>query len=519
VVQYMPQPLKHPKTNVYYYRKVVPKGLRDKLGRTEFRISLGTKDLREAKRRYPEKAAEVEAKLARAGGDPVHLTHKQIVAITGAWYRRMLDQYDDEPGSPVGWDEWTHQLRDAYHEGRVAEVIGPVADELLDREGILIDDESRERLNEELLANATQLTSTLINRRRGDYSPDPLLKTFPEWESVKALGNQGGIASMSGLFEAWAAERQFAPKTRYSWERIISKLTTYLGHQDATRITERDVIGWKDALVVSDLSPKTIGNHLIVIKSFFRWATTNKRIATNPARDVEYRAKSDPARARQSYSDDDAKRILLAARQEKQPHKRWVPWLAAFTGARCDELCGAMASDVRVEEGINIIRIDPVNREEGGSVKNRSSIRSVPLHPALIANGFLDYVAGLPKHGPLFPNVTPDRFGKRGGNGSKTIGRWVRDKVGITDTRKAPNHSWRHRFADQCKKVGIPRELRFALEGHASSDAGDAYGSEGYPLRLLAEAIRRLPNPLARADEEVALAERETGIRQTSAPL
>lgn len=500
MAQYMPQPFKHPKTHVYYYRRVVPQHLRKALGRTEFRISLGTKDLREAKRRYPEKAADVEAKFAQVGGDPAHLTHRQIVALTGSWYRRMLDEYDEEPGDPAGWDEWTHQLRDAYHEGRTAHVIGPFVDDLLEREGLVIDGASRERLDEAMLANATQLTQTLIDRAQGDYSPDGLLKTFPEWRRSKELGHRDEAVIVSTLFEAWAAEKEFALKTRYSWERIIAKLTTHLGHDDAARITDLDMIGWKDALVVSGLAPKTIANHLTVIKSFFRWASKNKRIATNPAADVEYRAKSDPATARQSYSNDDARRILSAAQREKQAHKRWVPWLAAFTGARCDELCGAMAADVRAEDGVNIIRIDPVTREEGGSVKNRSSIRSVPLHPALVAEGFLDYVASLPKGGPLFPKVTPDRFGKRGGNGSKTIGRWVREKVGITDTRKAPNHSWRHRFADQCKKVSIPRELRFAIEGHATGDVGDSYGSEGYPLKVLAEAIAKLPNPMATSD-------------------
>jgi hypothetical protein len=29
-------------------------------------------------------------------------------------------------------------------------------------------------------------------------------------------------------------------------------------------------------------------------------------------------------------------------------------------------------------------------------------------------------------------------------------------------------------------------------KGHASSDVGDAYGTEGYPFRVLAEAIGRL---------------------------
>jgi len=53
-----------------------------------------------------------------------------------------------------------------------------------------------------------------------------------------------------------------------------------------------------------------------------------------------------------------------------------------------------------------------------------------------------------------------------------------------------------HRFTDQCRKVGVPRELRFALEGHATSDVGDSYGSEGYPMRVLAEAVSKLTNPL-----------------------
>jgi integrase len=495
VVQYMPQPFKRPETQVYYYRKVVPAHLRHALGRTEFRISLGTKDLREAKRRYTEKAAEVEATLARAGGVPVTLTNREVHAVAGVWYRRMLDRYEAEPGDPLGWDVWADELRDAYHEDRVAAVIRPQVDELLKREGLIIDERSRERLDEAVLVNAIELAEKLIDRAHGDYSPDPHLKTIPEWRG--AGGETKVLMSVSAIFEAWAAERRFASKTEYSWKRIIRKLTAYLGHEDAARITDRDIIGWKDALVGSGLSPKTIENHLTIIRTFFRWAAKNKRVATNPATDVEYRAKRDPANERQSYSDDDAKRILSATRLEKEPHKRWVPWLAALTGARCDELCGAMAADVRVEDGVWIIRIDPADREIGGSVKNRASIRSIPLHPALVAEGFLDYASSLPKDGPLFPDLTPDRFGKRGGNGSKTLGRWVRISVGITDPRKAPNHSWRHRFADQCKKGGVPRELRFALEGHATGDVGDTYGSDGYPLSVLAEAIKKLPNPVA----------------------
>src|ERR1700730_4064104 len=46
------------------------------------------------------------------------------------------------------------------------------------------------------------------------------------------------------------------------------------------------------------------------------------------------------------------------------------------------------------------IRLD--NRGEDGSLNTEGSERKVPLHPAIIAEGFLDYVRSLPKNGPLF---------------------------------------------------------------------------------------------------------------------
>ena len=99
----MPQPFKHPKTGAYYFRKVVPAHLRKALGRTEFRENLGTKDLREAKRVYPEVAARVDALLAQADGAPAHLTHKQTVALAGQWYAAELAAHEDEPGDDEGW--------------------------------------------------------------------------------------------------------------------------------------------------------------------------------------------------------------------------------------------------------------------------------------------------------------------------------------------------------------------------------------------------------------------------------
>jgi integrase len=188
------------------------------------------------------------------------------------------------------------------------------------------------------------------------------------------------------------------------------------------------------------------------------------------------------------FTDEEAALILRAARGEEGV-KRWVPWLLAFTGARLDEVCRAHTTDVRQDQRIWYLDI---NEDHGKRLKTADSIRKVPLHRALLEEGFLEYARSLPE-GPLFPDLQPDRFGSPGGVATKRLGRWIR-ALGITDPKKVPNHSWRHRFKDLCRGAGIEKAVNDALMGHASSDVGDQYGL-GYPLRALAEAIEKIPVP------------------------
>jgi integrase len=117
----------------------------------------------------------------------------------------------------------------------------------------------------------------------------------------------------------------------------------------------------------------------------------------------------------------------------------------------------------------------------------------VPLHPALVAEGFLEYVRGLPPEGPLFPDLKPGPFGDRSAAYSKRAGRWLRS-LGIEDARKVANHSWRHRFKDVCRDAGVAKDVHDRLTGHGEGDVSGGYGS-GHALRTLAEAVRRLPLP------------------------
>ena len=320
---------------------------------------------------------------------------------------------------------------------------------------------------------------------------------FIEGKPTKSAPANVGVAPYRwpDLIGDWARERVAKEKTKYSWAKIIDKLIAHVGHDNAAAVTEADLIGWKTNLVSLGLSPTTIKNHLTILRTLYNFARDNKRIPVSPASGVKYRAKRDPRKKRRGYTKEDAKRILQAARRENEAHLRWVPWVEAFTGARLDEICGANAADIYEFGGVWCLDIRLDNRGEDGSLKNEGSERKEPLHPALIAEGFLDYWRSLPEGGPLFPGITPDRFGSRAGNGTKTIGRWIRERVGIKDGRKAPNHSWRHYFKSVCRDAEIDEEYHDALTGHKGEGSeGRDYGE--YYVAVLYREICKIKSPI-----------------------
>ena len=131
-------------------------------------------------------------------------------------------------------------------------------------------------------------------------------------------------------------------------------------------------------------------------------------------------AKAKPGERIRGYTDEEAKTILSATLQEKDALRRWAPWLCAYTGARVSEVCQLRVEDVQQRNGLWHLHF----AAEAGSLKNTNSERAVPIHSALLESGFLDFVKKL-KSGPLFADVTPDRFGNRGGNGTKVLSRWI----------------------------------------------------------------------------------------------
>ena|SRR5437762_1427585 len=93
----------------------------------------------------------------------------------------------------------------------------------------------------------------------------------------------------------------------------------------------------------------------------------------------------------------------------------WLPLLALSAGARQAEYAGLRVSDVREEKeaGVPLMWFTR-DTKAGRRLKTKTSERVVPVHPQLIALGFLKYVDARREERErawLFPTVAPDQKG------------------------------------------------------------------------------------------------------------
>jgi hypothetical protein len=94
--------------------------------------------------------------------------------------------------------------------------------------------------------------------------------------------------------------------------------------------------------------------------------------------------------------------------------------------------------------------------------------------------------------------LRPDKFGSKGGNATKRIGPMVRGLADIipslADKHLSPNHSWRHRLIEECRRIPIRQDIEDALAGHAQEGSGPGYG-EFAINDMLGPAIEQMRSP------------------------
>lgn len=267
--------------------------------------------------------------------------------------------------------------------------------------------------------------------------------------------------AFSGLADRWYREHvlvKLRQTTRRTHEQIIRvHLVTYFGDRDARGITRADVSTYVAAKVRDDLSPKSVNNHLSVLRSLFDFACDTLALLTvNPLAGVEPLKVGD--QGFDYLNAGDGERYLTAAAR-RDPE--FYPLLATAlrAGLRQGELCAMRWSDVKFDRDELIVARSCFREQEGPTKGNR--VRRVPMSP--------DLRAVLAAHRPADARPADLVFPHRDGghlNGDMIKHPHRRASVAI-DRPALRFHDLRHSFASQLVQGGAPLNAVQQLLGHA----------------------------------------------------
>lgn len=492
-------PWKDPKTGIYKLRRRVPKRYFSVAGDRLIKFSLQTKDPAEARRKWPlalEWWSRQEAEWENA---------LSVVELDEDAVRRIVDQWHD-------WAGYSGQaIQDDFSPG-LLKVGDPITgnfsrppepliqrhvEQALRLAGLSVTDASRRAL-EAAIAKGILGEAFAISQ----HQPAAVAVAKQAGRGTLPFRLPEEVLTLDQLFEDWKAVAAVKPRTAAEIGYTIQGLAAFLGHKDARKIKREDLLAWRAAIKADGLSNNTWNHRLSHIRRVFSVAVDAARVAENPADSQLGLKKAKPA-SWLPYSDEEAVKILAASRLERRTSLRWAHWVMAFSGMRVAEVLQLTAGDIRRDRDTGIMFI-AINEDMAGKSVKTSQSRNVPIHPALIDEGFLKLTENLDADEPLFPDKKADIHGNRGGRSWQVTGRWVRETVGITDPRKAPDHSWRHRMEDELRAVEAPEDVRDALLGHARRTMGRTYGVRGEALRRLHAALSKVPNPMADGSRSLA---------------
>ncbi len=324
------------------------------------------------------------------------------------------------------------------------------------------------------------------------------------------------------LFDKFNQERVASKKTMDEGQKVIGRFINVYGDIAAEDINGTIIREFKELLIKTPsvlsnklrsltlrqivketdsnysgrmLSDSAINKHLSVLSSVLEWASNNSYFGDNwhnPVRGKTIKRKG-LKQDRMPFTEGDLSRIFSSDIYTEQLRPKggcgeasyWIPVIGLYTGMRLEEIGQLLVSDIK-REG-DILYFD-INDFDSKQLKNKSSIRKVPIHQTLLDLGLIDYVNSL-EGMQLFPLLKNDKYGKLTQNWSKWFGRHLR-RIGITDSSKV-FHSYRHGLKDALRNAGVDEAISDAITGHSSVSVGRSYGS-GYNLTILNNAVQKV---------------------------
>jgi hypothetical protein len=307
--------LQRRKAGGYKARKVIPADVRaeyrDHFGKSREEIfnAPATDSLPLAKRKHSDWLSEIEGRIetlrAKKRGEGRDLTQREAQALAGQWYLWFVGRHQEDPGDAWDWHQRADLMMDAVmgatpkwnahdpfidqskraKEPAVREDVHPVlADEaktaqFLASKGEVLKPAAMVAFLDCILDHYIQACALLERRARGDYTPDALPRSFPEFDRKKPKATSG-LTGMQ-LFEAYIPAADLAAGTVRRWRTVFNALDAHLDGRSVDSLSEDEAQQFVASLVTKKRNPFTVMNTYVAsLRAVCAWAVKHQRSIT-----------------------------------------------------------------------------------------------------------------------------------------------------------------------------------------------------------------------------------------------
>lgn len=273
------------------------------------------------------------------------------------------------------------------------------------------------------------------------------------------------ICSFSKLVSSLLAEKAQTLKPS-SYKDLSSSLNTVSRFlpEDMDLMSRSEWLAVRDSMLAAEVRPSTINKLLTKAKMCLDYGLMNGQLeGRNPIERMKLTKDVDSRR--RAFTDDELERLLVRVEDEYQftrhtahttsEARRWAALVSVITGARSAEVCHLTKRDiVTLDNARNtsngLVCIDINEAGEGKSVKNKHSVRLVPLTDGACGfdlKSFLSWVDTQPADGSALFGMTPSAYSS-----------WFNSRVltaALPDATDVSLHSLRHWLATRMKERGV----------------------------------------------------------------
>ncbi len=447
--------------NRYFGIYRLPRDVQRIFGKTRVTVALKTDDRTIAKGRWAAVEAHWEAAVRQAREEDGRGAPGDARAFWEA-QAALATTDEDRAFCEAAARGEAMRANPAYWRAQLAE-----ADTAKDRREI------RELIFEEAEIRA-QVESRAAGVEYGTYDADALARA-ERWRD-QATGKSVRLADH---LDSYIASCDVKPKTADMRRAVLLRFADHFPLSGD--ITPRALREWIEGLTADNKARATVQRMISDARGFWNWLHETEIIEEKedaPDPFARLRVRGGRVNRRDAFTPEQVTALHGAALNRGDRQVADLIAVAAFTGARIEEVCALRCDDV-IDDALTI-----------RSGKTDSAERRVPIHEDL--GPVVVRLQSASADGYLFDGQAPNKYGLR----SRALQqRFSELKITLKYPESLTFHSIRKTVASQLHNAGVPEQIAAPLLGHKINTISYGVYSRGPDLETLREVIRKLQYP------------------------